>query len=129
MAGLRQLRILRSKDWMMTELRHPRLAHALMALRPGSRSLKDFVCRDDADGKGPYLVDGSMINPPTQAEVDALTTEQLDQAAADKVASAIQLDDVVGKILFNHENRLRALEGKQALTKQQFRSAVRQLGL
>ena len=68
-------------------LRHPRLAHAIMALRPGTKpgpmpGLGDFVVEDD--GKVPTLVEGSMNNPPTQKEVDALTTAQLDAAQASK---------------------------------------------
>lgn len=68
-------------------LKHPRLAHALMALRPGTKPLVDFVCLDDGDGQGPYLVDGSMANPPTQAEIDALTPAQLDAAQRAKAGT------------------------------------------
>lgn len=56
-----------------------------MALRPGSRVLVDFVCEDNGDG--PYLVEGSMNNPPTQAEVDALTNAQLDAAQRAKAGT------------------------------------------
>ncbi len=61
---------------------HPRLAHALIALRPGSKPLVDFVVEDNGDG--PTLLEGSMVNPPTQEEVDALTVDQLDAAQAAK---------------------------------------------
>lgn len=63
-------------------LTHPRLVHALMALRPGAKSLVDFEVVDNGDG--PFLVEGSMTNPPTQEEVDVVTTEQLDIAQATK---------------------------------------------
>ncbi len=63
-------------------LRHPRLAHAIIALRPGSKPLVDFVVEDSGDG--PTLREGSMVNPPTQQEVDAVTVEQLDAAQAAK---------------------------------------------
>ncbi len=63
-------------------LAHPRLAHALLALRPGAKPNIDFIVQDD--GAGPYLVKGSMVDPPTQAEVDALTEAQLDAAQASK---------------------------------------------
>lgn len=59
-------------------LMHPRIAIAIRTLRPDLSSLSDFVVQDD--GNGPYLVEGSMQNPPTQEEVDALTEEQLDSA-------------------------------------------------
>lgn len=106
----------------MALLRHPRLAHALMALRPGSRPLRDFVCEDKSDGLGPYLVEGSMINPPTQAEIDAVTVQQLDDALFDK---SFKFDLVVARALFNHENRLRAFEGQQSITIQQFLAAIK----
>jgi len=107
----------------MAVLRHPRLAHALMALRPGTRPLVDFICKDEADGLGPYLVEGSMVNPPTQAEVDAVTPTQLDNAAFDKSFRIV--DETLLKVLFNHENRIRALEGRAAVTAAQFRDAVK----
>lgn len=59
-------------------LRHPHLVIAIIFLRPSSAPGIDFIVQDD--GEGPYLVDGSMQNPPTQAEVDAVTDEQLDSA-------------------------------------------------
>jgi hypothetical protein len=45
----------------------------------------DFVVEDD--GSGPQLAAGSMADPPTQAEVDAVTTEQLDAAQRSKAVS------------------------------------------
>lgn len=59
-------------------LHHPRLAHALMALRPGARPNVDFIVEDR--GEGPVLREGSMQDPPSQDEVDAVTAEQLDAA-------------------------------------------------
>ena len=103
-------------------LTHPRLAHAIMALRPGTKPQVDFVCVDN--GNGPTLVDGSMVNPPTQAEVDALTTAQLDAAQAEKSFSVEKLEL---RIAFNHENRIRALEGKAAITQAQFITALKAL--
>jgi hypothetical protein len=63
-------------------LKHSRLAHALMALRPGSKPLVDFKVVDH--GNGPELVEGSMINPPTQKEIDAVSPADLDAAQAKK---------------------------------------------
>lgn len=59
-------------------LKHPRLAHAIMALRPGARPTIDFKVQDAGDG--PFLVKDSMENPPAQSEVDAVSVEQLDKA-------------------------------------------------
>ena len=93
-----------------------------MALRPGLKPLVDFLCRDDGDG--PYLVDGSMVNPPTQAEVDALTTAQLDASQREK---GFHIDTLLARALFNHENRIRALAGQQPVTIVQFISVLKQL--
>ncbi len=107
-------------------LAHPRLAHAILALRPGLKPGIDFICFDD--GSGPRLQEGSMANPPSQAEVNALTTAQLDAAQADKAADKVDsMDVIIGKVLFNHENRIRALEGRAPITAQQFRTAIRAL--
>ena len=38
-----------------------------------------------------------------------------------------QADYVSGQILFNHENRIRTLEGKTAITVKQFKTAVKAL--
>ena len=101
---------------------HPRLTHALLHLRPGSVPLVDFVCVDN--GAGPTLVEGSMVNPPTQAEVNAVTAQQLDDAQKDK---SIKVDILIGKILFNHENRIRTLAGQPQITMQQFIAAIKAL--
>jgi hypothetical protein len=101
-------------------LRHPRLAHAIVALRPGTKPLVDFVVEDN--GSGPTLRDGSMVNPPTQAEVDALTAAQLDAAQASKFAM-----DMTSKMLLTHENRIRVLESKQPLTAAQFKALLKSL--
>lgn len=69
-------------------LKHPRLAHALMHLRPGAKPLVDFICVNN--GKGPELEEGSMVNPPTQVEVDAVTTAQLDAAQRAKAGTLRQ---------------------------------------
>jgi stress response protein SCP2 len=61
----------------------------------------------------------------TQAELDAL----LAQVNADRQANQ-DADEVMRaslKVFFNHENRIRALEGKAAVTRAQFLTAVRAL--
>lgn len=50
------------------------------------------------------------------------TAQELD---ADKVNKVEGLNRVILEILFRHENRIRALEGKQAITVQQFKAAVK----
>ncbi len=50
------------------------------------------------------------------------TAEELD---ADKEATIDRFDALGFKVMFNHENRVRALEGKAAITAAQFRSALK----
>lgn len=49
--------------------------------------------------------------------------------AQDQLKSGLidRCDVVAFKILFNHENRIRALEGKQAVTKAQFVTAIKSI--
>lgn len=56
------------------------------------------------------------IPPPAQDPL-AMEYAQLKELALRRLA----------RLLFNHENRLRALEGKQALTRTQFRNALENL--
>lgn len=82
-----------------TPLRHPRLVHSIMALRPGLRThhdptKADFVVEDFGDG--PMLREGSMTDPPTQVEIDAVTVEQLDAAQRSKAPTAVEKLAAVG---------------------------------
>jgi hypothetical protein len=61
-----------------------------------------------ARAKGPRPVDTSVL--------DGYTT-----------SLATDVDLALGRVLFNHENRIRALEGKQPVTAQQFITAVKTL--
>jgi hypothetical protein len=80
-----------------------------------------------ADGTVPSVIDteaslgavlaGDLSRPSTAAVLDAYQLTQ-----ADKVMSHTAF-----KVLFNHENRLRALEGKVPVTASQARSAVKAL--
>lgn len=56
--------------------------------------------------------------------VRAKTAGELD---ANREAALDRLDLALFKIAFNHENRLRALEGKAAITALQFRTAIKAL--
>lgn len=59
-----------------------------MALRPGAKPLVDFIVEDD--GSGPQLREGSMENPPSQDEINAVTVEQLDEAQKNKAPTIEQ---------------------------------------
>ena len=52
----------------------------------------------------------------------AKTTEGLD---AEKDATINRFDVLGFRVMFNHENRVRALEGKAAITANQFRAALK----
>lgn len=56
--------------------------------------------------------------------VRAKTPAELD---ADREAALDRLDLALFRIAFNHENRLRAIEGKAAVTAVQFRAAIKAL--
>jgi hypothetical protein len=56
--------------------------------------------------------------------IRALTQVELD-AIKDQQVSGMEI--VAGTVLFNHENRIRALEGKAAITKAQFLTALKGL--
>jgi hypothetical protein len=56
--------------------------------------------------------------------VREMTTAELD---GEKVAAVDGFDAVALRVLMNHENRIRALEGKQAIQAQQFRTALKAL--
>lgn len=52
------------------------------------------------------------------------TAEEVD---ADKGVRVDRLDLVTFRVLFNHENRIRTLEGRQAVTAEQFKTALKAL--
>lgn len=70
---------------------------------------------------GPVLT--TLADKVTKAwSVRTMTADELD---AVKAAAVDAVDSVALKVLFNHENRVRALEGKQAVTSVQFRNAFK----
>jgi hypothetical protein len=56
--------------------------------------------------------------------VREMTAAEIDAA---KDAAVAGFDAVALRVLMNHENRIRALEGKQAITAPQFRTALKAL--
>lgn len=59
------------------------------------------------------VVSAYAVRQKTQTELDT-----------DKQAYVYSVDMLVFKVLFNHENRVRALESKAAITSQQFKTAL-----
>lgn len=86
---------------------------SLQGLRPGAQ----WVVRGDAYQNIEWLDKVQTI--PTEAEVTNYVPPTMD--AVDK------WDVVTLKVCFNHENRIRALEGKAAVTPTQFKTAIRNL--
>lgn len=63
----------------------------------------------------PVRIDPVAPPPPTPEEI----------AAAEELAFLQEALAKVAKAFFNHENRLRALEGKASITWEQFKTAIR----
>lgn len=82
---------------------HPRLAHAMLQLRPGLRPLMDYEIVDV--GAGPVLV-SSAPDLPTQADIDAVSEADLDRAQRRKRSPRINVDAAAVK----QEARRRILE-------------------
>lgn len=61
---------------------------------------------------------GAVLAPYHQRPINA------NVLAAYQLAAASAVDIVLGKVLFNHENRIRTLAGQQQVTAQQFVTAV-----
>ena len=107
---------------------HPRFHDAVRYLYGFNVDFRrDCIVRDD--GAGPVVEQWNLPNsPPTDAEIDAQLT-QIDafMANATKDNELASLPIGARKLLFNHENRIRALEGKIPLTLAQFIVAYRLL--
>jgi len=103
----------------------------LSALFPGAGPY-DWQIDDASDGKGQYIAEWNRAEPqPSQAEIDAVTDEQANQAIADQRA-ARDLDQgkvikTMVELLYRTDERLRVLEGKAAIDKAQFVAAVKSI--
>ena len=87
----------------------------------------------------PLVVTDSAFDPATQVRTGPVDTVGKDavnrvwtvraksagELDADKGASVDAMDAVAFKVLLNHENRLRALEGKRTATAAQFKAALK----
>lgn len=69
------------------------------------------------------LLRSRTIRDKTAAELDAM-----DDSTADRAFSGVgRIERALGRALFDHENRLRALEGRPAVTAGQFKTALKGL--
>lgn len=97
-----------------------------------SSAAGDYVPADNATYAAWVAVGGvatRILNSDELAEVLANASVRPSQADMldrfkDSQAGKLTLA-LVAKVLFNHENRLRALEGKQPVTANQFKSALK----
>lgn len=99
------------------------LAAKLMAAYPAANPARDFRVRNDGDGRGAYIEfwDAAVLGlQPSEATLAALP----EPAPPDPLSA---WDAITLKIAFNHENRVRTIEGKTAVTVAQFKTALRGL--
>lgn len=93
------------------------IIEAIQSLRPGARwEMVDF------DYANINWLDKTQTKP-TLAEVNA----EISRLQALPVDALETWDVIALKIAFNHENRIRALEGKPSVTVPQFKTALRAL--
>jgi hypothetical protein len=85
----------------------------------------------ETSGDGPVdpetqVRDGPVyaVRPDKVTETFSIRAKTPTELAADKDAKANAIDGVILKVLFNHENRIRAIVGQPAVTAAQFKSAV-----
>jgi hypothetical protein len=105
-----------------------RLANILAARGKSADFTKDVRCQDDSDGLPPRLAywNAALLGPePTQAEVDAVGEGPSAAVIDAKASLAIDATERLQfDVMFNHENRLRVLEGRQQVTQSVFRQAL-----
>jgi hypothetical protein len=80
-------------------------------------SINPFV---DSNGLYNYQIVGGIIQPTPQATKDLILAARADDISY--VLSPSQM--IIAKALFNHENRIRALEGKGPITVSQFKTGL-----
>lgn len=99
-----------------------------------SSKIGDYVLVSDATYQASISAGGVPTRIASEDELaEVLAPYQIRPAAAtvldkykDTHARRLMIE-IVAKVLFNHENRIRALEGRQAVTPQQFRNALKEL--
>ena len=88
---------------------------------PGVDFRRDVIVQDNADGQGPFLAAWNLAGAiPADGDITAAMAGPRPDADVTGPINAAVL-----KVLFNHENRIRALEGKAAITAVQFVAAIK----
>jgi hypothetical protein len=99
---------------------NPNFIAAVGRLYPNASFATDVIIQDNADGNGPFLAAWNLPgSPPTDAQIAAAMLLPVANAKILGPVSAQALS-----VLLDHENRLRVLEGKQALTPAGFVAAA-----
>lgn len=91
----------------------------------------DFTLQDDSDGQGvklTYWNTAKLGAKPTIADLDAIDDIVSDNAAlnreAENAINTNKKDRLIFEINYDQENRVRILEGKVVITKQQYKDAL-----
>jgi XkdW protein len=102
---------------------NPNFIEAVRRIYPGVSFVRDVVMQDNRDGLGPFLAQWNLAGPiPTDIDItNAIAGPRPDADVTGPINQAMM------KVLFNHENRIRALEGKAAITAAQFITAIKVL--
>lgn len=96
------------------------------------RKLNHLVPEPDCDTVNDQIVTWRDTRPqPTDVEIDVVTAAQVNASELDTEASNALESDKIKRLLFEvnfeQENRVRALESKPAITKAQYKAAIKDL--
>src|SRR5437867_3453490 len=106
---------------------NPNFIEGVRRIIPGVSFLTDVIVRDNSDGNGPILVAWNIANPiPTDTDIaNAMAAPRPDTDITGPLGGSAT--GVLLKVILNHENRLRALEGKPTVTMAQLVTALKSL--
>ena len=101
---------------------NPNFLEAVRRIYPNASPIKDFAV-ESRNGNGPSLAFWNVPGPiPTDTDIaNAMAGPRPDADVTGPIDAAVL------KVLFNHENRIRAFEGKAAITTAQFITAIKAL--
>ena len=92
------------------------------------RKLNYLVPNPDCDTKGGAITEWRDARPqPTDEEIAAVSIADVEQREQEENEDNFRVDDgvrILAKAVWNHENRIRALEGKNPVTFRVFVRAV-----
>jgi len=100
---------------------NPNFAEAVRRLYPDAAFFRDVIIQDN--GAGPFLAAWKLAGPiPADADItNAMAGPRPDADVTGPINQAVL------KILLNHENRIRVLEARPAITAAQFVAVIKAL--